>query len=210
MKIFLKQLNAMEFSTQDYYRIRKNKHVELRHNNKNNVEKPDTILVVDPIPIKIGNEYVFKCNVTYTNASENTSYNKEEEYFEYGTKNSYDILLQLDREKLFTDKNYYKFFMEKLLEEKRVKKYLEMGKETNPKMKCGNYIGYIDYNEQGGLTKYFNIEVGEKCHSSKEKIKERKLTIKEQLSSYNEELKKHKNAIKEIEQEKKKIIKINL
>lgn len=175
---FLKELKENEFITSDYYRMKDNK-IELGHYNEKNKMTPDTLLVIDSNAMIIEDKKVFKCVVKYFNFKGWTWKLDKEILDQINDIHAHNILVQFDIQKLLTDQKYYRYFMEELLDETRVMKYLQAGLEEEPKQKCGDYIGYIDYNEKGKLDKYFDVELGKQCHNLKasERTKRRELEI---------------------------------
>lgn len=167
--IFLKELKDNEKSTDSYYKIRKDGSVELQCRSQKGKEYNITNLIIDPIELLIDNQILYKCKVSWFNdqtisPAGDTKYNKE---------NPANIIIQFNLEKLVTDKKYFMFFMEELLDKKRVLKYLQYGMQENPVIECGNYIGYIDYDEKGYPTKYFDKDIAKQCHHLAEKEAER-------------------------------------
>ena len=164
--IFLKELKGNEKSTDSYYRIIKNGSVELQCKSKPGKKYNITNLIIDPIELSIENQVLYKCKVSWFNdTSEKSEYNKENPVY---------IIIQFDLEKLVTDKKYFMYFMEELLDKKRVLKYQQYGMQENPTIECGNYIGYINYDKKGCLKKYFDKDIAKQCHRLAEKEAERK------------------------------------
>lgn len=217
METFLKILKTTDFYTRkNYFRMRSNNQIELGHYSDKNKAKPDTILFIDTNPIIIDGEKVFRCNVNYYNIFEDTLMLRTdgtidfEEMHKRGANNTYDILVQIDINRLFKDEKYYNFFMEELLKENRVIKYLEAGLQEKPARKCGNYIGYIEYDKQGNLNKYFDIELGKKCHNLKENIEKRRIykdsiknIYKSGITELEQQIERLKKEYKELNQEQK-------
>lgn len=73
------------------------------------------------------------------------------------------ILAQFDYNQL-RDPSYAEFLLKNLLNEKRVKQYLNRGMQDNPDIKCGNYVGGIGSTENG-LRKIFNHYIGNMVHN---------------------------------------------
>ncbi|MGM9850424.1 MAG: hypothetical protein ACI31V_05970 [Bacilli bacterium] len=198
---FLKELKENEIGIGTYFRIRKDNTVELGYENLNSQEEyNNTRLIIDPIPIKKENKRsTFKCKVSWFNRNDKVYFPKDENgNIGYDEKSSKNIIVELNIEKLVTDKNYYEFFMEKLINKERVLKYLEYGMIEEPEIKCGDYIGYIEYDEQGRLNRYFDEYFGIECHTLESKQIERNNKKTELLIFYNNEIEKHKKAIEEI------------
>jgi hypothetical protein len=208
MPTFLKELKENELGIGTYFRIRKNDTVELGYQSKLNDEYDNTRLIIDPIPLIINNQKTFRCKVSWFNSNDSVHFPKEGK--EYDEKNSHDIIVQFDIEKLVTDKNYYMFFMEKLLNKERILKYLEYGMEENPEIKCGNYIGYIGYNEQGILKRYFDDIIGIKCHYLPEKIEERKHKKEIMLKYYDNQIELLEKRLEELKIKRKQIVEENI
>ena len=66
---------------------------------------------------------------------------------------------------LQTDENYCSVVMRKLLDQKRVIKYLEDGLQETPEQPCGKYIGGVKPTEKG-YGKFFSLSVGRASHNS--------------------------------------------
>lgn len=197
---FLKELKENEIGIGTYFRIRKDDKVELGYE-KLNIQKEydNTRLIIDPISMIIDGQKAFRCKVSWFKSDDSVHFPKDEKGINrYDEKKSYNIIVQFDIEKLVTDKHYYEFFMEKLLDKERVLKYLEYGMIEEPEIKCGDYIGYIDYNEEGILKRYFDKRIGIRCHYLDEKQEARKQKKEEILRHYYGEIEKHKKAIEEI------------
>ena len=75
------------------------------------------------------------------------------------------ILAQIDPTLLQTDENYCSVVMRKLLDKKRVTKYLEEGLQETPEQPCGKYIGGVKLTEKG-YGKFFSLPVGRASHNS--------------------------------------------
>lgn len=168
---FLRQLDQSEIGTGTYYRIRNDKTIELGYENTSSQKEYDnTRLIIDPTAMIIEGQEVFKCKVSWFSSNDRVSYSENSIYDE---KTPYNIIVEFNIEKLLTNKEYYSFFMSELLDKERVLKYLEQGMENNSEFACGDYIGYIDYNDKGNLTRYFDKDVGHACHYLPEKVEER-------------------------------------
>ena len=198
---FLKELKENEIGIGTYFRIRKDNTVELGYENLNSEEEyNNTRLIINPIPLKKeNNRDTFRCKVSWFNRNDRVYFPKNKDgNIMYDEKTSNNIIVEFNIEKLVTDKEYYEFFMEKLLNKERVLEYLEYGMKEKPKIKCGDYIGYIDYDEQKNLKRYFDEDFGIECHNLESKQIERNNKKTELLIFYNNEIEKHKRAIEEI------------
>ncbi len=199
--IFLKELKGNEIGIGTYYRIRKDNTVELGYQSDTGKDYDSTRLIIEPYEKVIKNQTIYKCKISWFNSDDSVKFPKDKNgRSKYDEKNSSNIMVQFDLEKLITDKKYYKFFMENLLKKDRVLKYLEYGMQEEPKIKCGDYVGYIDYNKEGKLKRYFDEEIGEACHNLPSKKRERKHKIELMLKYYNNEIEKHKKAIRDLNQ----------
>ena len=112
-----------------------------------------------------------------------------------------EIQLGLDFNKL-SDPDYLRTLFTKLLEEKRVQKYLDMGLQENPQTPCGNYVGHLFYNpETGNYGKQFNRHIGLNSHNSPSQVKRRnkhRLELEEKRVS---EIKKREEMIAKLQNE---------
>lgn len=204
---FLEELGEKELGIGTYYRIRKDNTIELGYENKLKEEYDNTRLIINPISMIICGQKTFRCKISWFNSSERVHFNKK--ISNYDERKSYDIIVQFNIEKLFTDKNYYAFFMEQLLNKDRTQKYLEYGMEENPTIKCGNYVGYIDYNEQGKLKRYFDEEIGTKCHYLEEKQEERIRYRNQKIEYYDKEIETKEKELAELREKKNQLLKEN-
>ena len=204
---FLKELKGNEIGIGTYYRIRNDNTIELGYENKLKEEYDNTRLIINPISMIICGQKTSRCKISWFNSSERVYFNKK--ISEYDQKYSYDIIVQFNIEKLFTDPNYYSFFMEQLLNKERIQKYLEYGMKENPKIKCGNYVGYIDYNEQGQLKRYFDEEIGTNCHYLEEKQEERTEHRKRLIEYYDKEIEIKEKELSELREKKNQVLKEN-
>ena len=85
---------------------------------------------------------------------------------ETGRRNDYkEILTQIDLNLLQSDSNYCVAVMGRLLDKKRVDKYLEDGLKENSILECGNYVGSIERKENK-YTKCYNVNIGKAVHNS--------------------------------------------
>ena len=164
--IFLKELKEKETSTDSYYRIRKDGSVELQYKNKKGTDYNITNLIINPNELLLDNKTYYKCKLSWFNDKKTSNESNKE--------NSANIIVQFDLEKLVTVEKYFTFFMEELLNKKRVLKYSNYGMEEHPQIECGDYIGYIDYDEKGNLKKFFDKDIAKECHHLAEKESERK------------------------------------
>lgn len=197
--IFLKQIKDNEIGIGTYYRVRKDNTVELGYQSDTGKDYDSTRLIIEPYEKVIKNQTIYKCKISWFNSGDSVKFPKDKNgNIRYDEKASSNIMVQFDLEKLVTDKKYFKFFMENLLKKDRVLKYLEYGMEEDPKVKCGDYIGYIDYNKDGKLKRYFDEDIGKECHNLPSKRRERKHKIEVMLKYYNNELEKHRKAMEEI------------
>ena len=94
-----------------------------------------------------------------------------------GRRNQFTrIRLGMDFVKLLNDQEYQKELMNRLLDKKRIQRYINAGLQDHPSEQpsCGNYVGYIDINpETGKYGKMFNTVVGEEVHNLPEQVKAR-------------------------------------
>ena len=97
-----------------------------------------------------------------------------------------NIRLELDMDKFMNDREYQDVLMTKLLSKNRVMRYKEQGLQDNPEHQCGNYIGYVDRNENGNYIKKFDLGIGEEVHALPEQVNRRQ--------RYKEKLEKDKQA----------------
>ncbi len=83
------------------------------------------------------------------------------------------IRIGLDMEKFMNDREYQDVLMTELLSKNRVMRYKEQGLQDNSEHQCGNYIGYVDRNENGKYIKKFNLGIGEEVHALPEQVNRR-------------------------------------
>lgn len=112
-----------------------------------------------------------------------------------------EIQLGIDFNKL-SDPNYLRALCTRLLEEKRVQKYLDMGLEDNPKTPCGNYIGELFYDEEtGDYKKKFTRTVGLHSHNSPAQIDKRNKHKAKQEEKRINEIQKREDMIAKLQNE---------
>ena len=137
-----------------------------------------------------------------------------------------EVVLGLDLPKIYErDYRYCVPLFTQLLDQKRVKQYLDAGlsddaNKTTERGECGNYVGHVGVNNQGKFGKVFEAKVGRIVHNSPEMVEKRRRHYQDWLSKLrqeenadNEAIRKHQRRKKEREAElryvKEKVEKYN-
>ncbi len=129
-----------------------------------------TRLVVGNKPIALAYQAVQNCLVSWYNQDDVILVGEGESL---NAKSYKGILAQIDPILLETDEKYCVTVMRNLLEQNRVKKYLEDGLKENPERPCGKYIGGVKETEEG-YKKIFSTAVGQASHNSELMVNRRK------------------------------------
>lgn len=124
-----------------------------------------TRLVVDNRPLILANQEVRNCIVSWYSQDDAIFADPEYEGESLNARDYRGILAQIDPMLLQTDENYCSVVMRKLLDQKRVIKYLEDGLQETPEQPCGKYIGGVKPTEKG-YGKFFSLSVGRASHNS--------------------------------------------
>lgn len=124
-----------------------------------------TRLVVDNRPIMLAGQEVRNCIVSWYSQDDAVFLDSEYEGESLNARDYRGILAQIDPTLLQTDENYCSVVMRKLLDKKRVTKYLEEGLQETPEQPCGKYIGGVKLTEKG-YGKFFSLPVGRVSHNS--------------------------------------------
>lgn len=110
------------------------------------------------------------------------------------------VLAEIDLESIQRDPNYCSEVMKSLLDQERVKKYLENGMKNSPEHPCGNYIGGIQ-NTEKGFTKVFNQEVGTASHYSPYMVNSRQQQAARQQAEIQRQIAEKKADIEKLQRE---------
>lgn len=198
---FLKEFKENELAVGDYFRRRENNRIEIGHRDETKQIKPDTRLLINKTALKVNGEDLYRCIISWYSADSDLCYfNNKGGNYDYKTR-KYDILVQMDVMALFNDKDYFKHFMESLLQEERVMSILNEDEKENPVRKSGSYIGRIQ-KVDGKLENLFNRELGEACYNLEENVQRRERYFK------IEKLRRTRNKI--IEEHNEKTLQINM
>ena len=206
----LKEFNEKELAFGNYYRKRENGIIEIgEHNNKTN---KDTRLLIDTKALKINSDNIdhilYKCILYwYSPSSDTCIIDRKGGNLDYKVR-KYNIMVDIDVNKLFGDKEYFKYFMEVLLDEDRVINMLEEDKKINSEKKCGGYIGKVELVE-GMYRKKFYTSLGEKCYNLPENVEKRRQNLEKIRKYYDEEierLNRERNENLELEEKIKRIM----
>ena len=161
-----------------------------------------TRLVVDNKSIILADQKVRNCIVSWYNRDDAVYLAPEYEGESLGASDYKGILAQIDPELLQRDEEYCLVVMRKLLDKKRVTKYLEDGLKEKPEHPCGKYVGGVNLTEKG-YVKSFSIAAGEASHNSDYMVNSRKeyqKKIEEQkLKSISDRKKQIQSLQKEID-----------
>lgn len=162
---FLPKQKDQLFTFGTYYRIREDGTIELGYGmgSKEGRRHDNTRLLVDPNPIEINGQVVYQCTVMWFRMDD-TVYIPKGSKYDDARRDKKKVLMGIDEQSVFTDRNYYSFMMEELLDKDRVERYAEMGLQEHPSQPCGEYVGYVGYKD-GQLTKFFSPNVGMECHN---------------------------------------------
>ena len=214
---FLSEFKENEFAHGNYYRIRSNNIIELGEHNEEKLKNQDTRVLIDTNAIKIKDEnkdyILYKCKISwYSTGGSTVIINGTGGNLEYKVRNC-DVLIDIDINELFSDKQYFKYFMETLLDEDRIISILQDDKKINPEIKRGGYIGSVS---KIGETYRINTDkkIGEMCYYLEENVQERKRRndcimeyYDEKIEKLNEERKKltNKHEIQELGKRKQKM-----
>ena len=79
------------------------------------------------------------------------------------SENYQQILIQYDPYMLKSDTNYQMMLMEGLLEERRVKQYIQDALSNHPQRANGFYLGSIEIKPDHTLGKFLNSQIGRYC-----------------------------------------------
>lgn len=124
-----------------------------------------TRLVVDNRPIILAGQEVRNCIVSWYSQDDVVLLDPQYENESLNARDYRGVLAQIDPTLLQTDKDYCSVVMRKLLDKKRVTKYLEDGLQETPNQPCGKYIGGVKPTEKG-YGKFFSLPVGKASHNS--------------------------------------------
>lgn len=148
--------------------------IDLHDMNANFKQFYDTTrLIVDRNPLDMEGREVYNCAVSWYGNSDCRVQDPKTGKFDSPRAQIYKgVLVEIDLQLLQSDPNYCNSVMTKLLEQKRVERYLEMGLEENPEYPCGKYVGGINKTENG-YEKIFSVAVGQASHNSALMVKRR-------------------------------------
>jgi len=185
----LREFTEKELAFGDYYRKRENNIIEVGEHNYNN--KKDTRLLIDTKALKINSDNIdhilYKCILYWYSPSGDTCIiDPKGGNLDYKVR-KYNILVEIDVNRLFGDKEYFTYFMEKLLDEDRVVKMLEEDKRINPEKKCGGYVGKVE-TANGTYRKKFYEALGAKCYNLPENVEKRKQNLEYIRKYYDNEI----------------------
>ena len=151
-----------------------------------------TRLIVSKKPIKIENQDVLNCLVSWYGESDAVMI--DDDGNEFGRKTDYrDIFAQIDLNLLKTDDKYCYAVMQLLFDRNRVYRYLRQGLEENPDIPCGKYIGGI-MKKDDRYTKFFDRRIGIASHYSN-LMREKRMEYRRQ-----ERIKRGEQISKKVEQ----------
>lgn len=143
-----------------------------------------------------GIQPLYHAKVSWYNENDAVCFDKDGK--DMGRREAYtDVVLGVDLARINRkDMEYCKVLFKGLLDHARVEQYRYTGMLVDPahtedarskKAKCGNYIGHVAPTKNGGYTKYFNGDVGERIHESPEMVEKRKKFYERLLESLNRE-----------------------
>lgn len=128
----------------------------------------------------------------------------EEEITQKRQSASYEhVIAGIDPEKMITDVEYLRFVMRNLLEENKVKRYIEIAMIPEEAFKrqeychlkpCGRYVGEV-ITENNMITKIFSNDMGRILHSSLEMENERRRVIEYRQGRIQAMLKRQREEI---------------
>lgn len=111
------------------------------------------------------------------------------------------IYTQLDLDLLQNDPIYAKIVMQNLLDKTRVEKYVARGREENPEMPSGRYIGGLKKTENNEYKKFFSPSIGRIAHNLAPQVEERRKIAEEQERRRQAEIDYRKRRIQELQSE---------
>lgn len=121
---------------------------------------------------------VYNAYVSWYGNSDCEYYDEKGKVHNFRREEVVPIQVGLDSSKLESGKEdleYMKALFTQLLDQNRVKEYIDRGLQENPKNPCGKYIGEIFYDYgKNAYKKGFMPQIGMKSHFSEQQVKERK------------------------------------
>ena len=114
----------------------------------------------------LAGQMVQNCAVSWYGINDCLMIDKERGTFVNGRAEEYSyVMTQLDLNLLQNDPEYCSVVMKQLLNQKRVRTYLEKGLQEAPDIPCGEYIGGVMRKDEG-YRKFFSAPVGQASHYS--------------------------------------------
>ncbi len=133
-----------------------------------------TRLIVGRQPLNIEGHQVYNCAVSWYGHNDCQIFDEKTGQLDSLRAQEYrGVLAEIDLELLQTDHNYCNMVMNRLLDKKRVERYLENGLQETPEKPCGKYIGGIRQTEKG-YGKFFSTIVGKASHNSQLMVNRRR------------------------------------
>ena len=145
------------------------------HNKDNsfrNFDLPNTRLIIKEEPEQINGKNIYNAQVSWYG-------NSDEVFISNGKPISKStdytsIKLGIDLGKILDDSNYKQQIMTQLVQQDRVKNYINLG--LKDERECGNYIGEIGISpEDGSYRKEFDAIIGQQVHYSPQQITARQI-----------------------------------
>ena len=127
-----------------------------------------TRLIMDK-PITLAGKQLWNCRVSWYGIEDGIG----RDFIKPRSEQYTGVLAQIDLDLLQHDPTYCKMVMKNLLDQDRVRSYLNEGLKENPERPCGKYIGGVGKTEKG-YAKFFSPSVGEASHNSKLMVDRRK------------------------------------
>ncbi len=173
-----------------------------------------TKLIVKGKNINFPNSNVYDCAVSWYSQDDCQIFdNKLGKFVNQRSEDFKSILAQIDLHLLETDPIYKKIVMESLLNESRVKRYLDAGMMTPEEIakakesgntsinECGKYIGGVS-GKESDYEKFFDIGIGEKAHNIPEMVAARKVVKERREKIRQEKIANLKAQLNDLENEK--------
>ena len=114
----------------------------------------------------LAGQMVQNCAVSWYGSNDCLMMDKARGTFVNGRAEEYSyVMTQLDLNLLQNDPEYCSVVMKQLLNQKRVRTYLEKGLQEAPDIPCGEYIGGVMRKDEG-YRKFFSAPVGQASHYS--------------------------------------------
>ncbi len=166
--------------------------------NKNKVGRmyDTTRLIFTNMTENLNNRNVPNFLVSWYNQSDVTILDNSREF---GSRVDYsEIFADIDLNLMRGDQQYCEMVMKDLLNQNRVKNYLDKGLEDLPGYPCGMYVGGVR-STQNGYDKFFDVAAGEEAHYKPYMIKMREKHKAEQQQKKQNQIARNRAEINRLQ-----------